>query len=84
MMPPPAVTSRSVEPSPAKVPGACRTVCPDENTGMQRHGLSGNIGVRHSRAEAMTLSSVSENLLSSPLTCMWSAPASRQIFCQAT
>ena len=83
MMPPPAVTIRSVEPRPAKVPGACRTVWPDEKTGIVRHGLSSNIGVRHSRAERITLSSVSENLLARPLTCMWSAPASRQIFCHA-
>ena len=47
-------------------------------------GVLGDIGVRHSRAEAMTLSSFSQNLLPRPLTCMWSAPASRQSFCQAT
>ena len=46
-----------VEPRAAKVPGAWRTVCPEENTGMARQGLSGNIGLRHSRAERITLSS---------------------------
>ena len=34
-------------------------------------------------ADLTTLSSVSLNLLPMPLTCMWSAPASRQILCQA-
>lgn len=50
---------------------------------MAMQGLLANIGVRHSRADAMTLSSDSENLFCRPLTCMWSAPARRQNFCQA-
>jgi hypothetical protein len=37
-------------------------------------------GVRQLRAEAMTDSSGSRNLLRSPFTCSWSAPASLRIF----
>ena len=65
--------------------GAARLtpVWPEEKTGIASAGLSGNSGVRQARADAITLSSGSQNLLASPLTCMWSAPARRQIFCQA-
>ena len=84
MMPPPAVTIRSVELRAAYVPGTCRADWPEENTGITVHGLSSNIGVRQACAEVITLSSSSENLFCSPLTCMWSAPASRHSFCQAT
>ena len=58
----------------------------DEKTGIasQPRPSPGNIGDRHARAEAKTESSDSQNLLRSPLTCMWSAPASRHSFCQAT
>ena len=38
----------------------------------------GNIGVRQARAEAITDSSGSQNLLRRPLTWVWSMPASRQ------
>ena len=67
--------------------GAGSLLCaiwPDEKTGITVHGLWSNSGVRQARAEAITLSSDSENLFCRPLTCMWSAPASRQIFCHAT
>src|SRR5262252_5519793 len=47
MMPPPAATIRSVDPSAAYVPGACLTVWPDEKTGIAVQGLRSNIGVRH-------------------------------------
>ena len=70
MMPPPAVTIRSVEPRPAYVPGACRADWPEEKTGIVRQGLASNIGARQARAETITLSSSSENLLCKPLTCM--------------
>src|SRR4029077_14818886 len=84
MMPPPAVNMRSVDWRAAKVPGACLADWPDENTGITVYGFFAKRGVRHARADSMTLSSGSENLFASPFTCMWSAPASRQIFCHAT
>jgi hypothetical protein len=75
---------RSGEPSAFQVGATCMADCADEKTGITRQGLSANIGVRQARAEASTLSSGSQNLLASPLTCMWSAPARRHSFCQAT
>ena len=41
------------------------------------------VGLRRLAHDVTTLSSVSLNLLPIPLTCMWSAPASRQILCHA-
>lgn len=82
-MPPPAAKIRSVEPSARQVGAACADVWPEENTGIAMHGLCANIGVSAAFADVTTLSSVSLNLLPIPLTCMWSAPASRQILCHA-
>ena len=62
----------------------CAADWPEEKTGMTVQGFAANIGVRQARAERMTLSSGSQNLLRRPLTCMWSAPASRQSLDQAT
>src|ERR1700712_5050793 len=77
---------RSVEPSAAKVAGACLADWPEEKTGMisQPGKGSGNIGVRQARAEAMTESLGSQNLLSRPLTWVWSMPTRRQNFWNAT
>lgn len=83
-MPPPAQKIRSGEASAAQVGAACLADCADENTGITTHGFDSNIGVRQARADAITLSSGSQNLLAMPLTCMWSAPARRHSFCQAT
>ena len=85
MMPPPAAKIRSVDPSAAKVAGTCRADWPDEKTGMISHPAwgAGNIGVRHSRADAITLSLLSQNLLSMPFTWVWSIPASRHNFWKA-
>ena len=63
---------------------ACAADWPEEKTGITVQGLLANIGVSIERAERMTLSSGSQNLLRRPLTCRWSAPASRQIFGQGT
>ena len=41
---------------------------------------AGNMGVRQARAEAMTDELGSQNLLSMPLTWVWSMPARRQNF----
>ena len=68
--PPPARKSRSADCSRSHVGAACLTVWPDENTGITVQGLSANIGLMHARAEAITLSSSSWNLLAIPLTCM--------------
>ena len=46
--------------------------------------FTGAAAVMRLRAASIALSSVSQNLLRSPLTCRWSAPARRQNFDQAT
>src|ERR1039458_7826593 len=77
---------RSVEPRALNVSGAWRADWPEEKTGMISHPGEGggNIGVRQARAEAMTDSSDSQNLLRRPLTWVWSTPARRHNFWNAT
>jgi hypothetical protein len=60
---------------------ATRPVWPELNTGIATIGAASHSGASTARADAITLSSLSLNLLPRPLTCRWSAPASRQSCC---
>ena len=67
-IPPPAAKMRSAVLAAAKVGAACRAVCPELNTGIAAMGLSGKSGASTAFADAITLSSASQNLFASPLT----------------
>jgi hypothetical protein len=64
------------------VGAACSPVWPELNTGIAAIGSAASSGRSTARAAAITLSSLSLNLLARPLTCRWSAPASRHSACQ--
>ena len=69
MIPPPASKIRSARPSAAQVAWTCRANRPEEKTGIATAGGAADNGASIARAEAIALSSPSQNLLAIPLTC---------------